>query len=113
MPLSIRHQWSLRRIETSLRRSDRQFAILMSALSAFALTGKMPEHERLTPRSTWGCRLLTVAMLRLMLLCADAARLSWFAIRWLAAELKAVLGTGKDLNQAAGAGTRRASGAGR
>lgn len=106
MPLSVRHQWALRRIEYSLRRSDRQFAATMSALASLVLEGNMPQHERLAPPHPWRGRLAASALLRLMLLCAAAARLSCRAARWLGTELKAVLRTGRHPHHAAGAGNR-------
>ena len=109
MALSIREQCSLRRIECSLRRSDRQFAAMMSALAALAPEGKMPQHEPLTPRSASGCLILIGAVLRLMLGCATAARLLWLAIRWLGTELTAVLRTGRHPHHAADAGTSGAT----
>lgn len=115
MALSIRHQWSLRRIEYSLRRSDRQFVATMSAFSAFALDGKMPQHERIGPSRRWSARLARLvvsAALRLMLLSIAAAVLSWTAARWLAAELAAVLRSGRDVRHAAHAGAGDGNGAG-
>jgi hypothetical protein len=111
MALSIRHQWSLRRIEFSLRRSDRQFVKMMSAFAAAALEGKMPQHERLSSRRRWYGRAVTRAAAWLMLLCMTAAALAWTAIRWLATEAAAVLRTGRDIRHTAAAGARGETGA--
>ena len=111
MVLSIRHQWSLRRIEYSLRRSDRQFVKMMTALAAVALEGKMPQHERIGPRRRWYVRLVAGAAARLMLLLLAAAALAWTAIRWLAAEVAAVLRTGRDVRHTATAVDRGETGA--
>lgn len=99
MSLSIRHQWSLWRIESSLRHSDRQFAAVMSAFAACAVEGEMPQHERLRTRSTWGCQVAASAVLRLMLVCAMLARFAWVAARWLGTQLSAVLRSGRDVHQ--------------
>lgn len=111
MALSIRQQWSLRRIECSLRRSDRQFVKMMSAFAAVALEGTVPQHERIRSRRRWYGRLAAGAAARLMLLCMAAAALSWAAIRWLACEAAAVLRTGRDVRHVANTGARDAGGA--
>jgi Protein of unknown function (DUF3040) len=111
MGLPIRHQWSLRRIESSLRRSDPQFVTMMSAFAAVALEGKMPQHERLRPRRRWQGRLVAGTAAWLMLVCMTAAAIAWTAIRGLATEVAAVLRTGRDVRHAAAAGARGVTGA--
>lgn len=111
MTLSIRHQWALRQIECSLRRSDPKFVMMMSAFGAVALDGKMPQHERLGPGRRRGVLVVAGLATRLMLLCMAAAALSSTATSWLAAEVAAVLRTGRDVRQAADAGARGSSGA--
>jgi hypothetical protein len=111
MILSIRHQWSLRRIEHSLRRSDRQFVTMMSALAAVALEGEMPQHEQLTPGRRWCGRVVARTAARLMLVCMAAAALALTAVRWLATEAAAVLRTGRDVRHAEAGGARGQTGA--
>ena len=92
-----------------------QFVAMMSAFTAFSLDGTMPQHERICPSRRWSARLVRLVMsaaLRVMLWCLAAAVLSWSAVRWLAAELAAVLRSGREVRHAVQAGALAGDAAG-
>lgn len=81
MALSIRQQWSLRRIEYSLRRSDPGLASLMANFAGFALVGEVPAHERLKRPAVWRIQAIICAALGIGLLSAYAVQRCCKAIR--------------------------------
>jgi hypothetical protein len=81
MALSIRQQWSLRRIEYSLRRSDPGLATLMVNFASFALAGAFPAHERLKRPAVWRIQAIICAVLGMTLLSAYAVQRCCTAIR--------------------------------
>jgi hypothetical protein len=89
MGLSVRQQWSLYRIEDSIRRSDPRLTSTMCAFPMFALDGEMPQHERLRSRVANGCGVALLALLRVLLVIAQSADLCWRTLR------NAVSGYGK------------------
>lgn len=81
MALSIRQQWSLRRIEYSLRRSDPRLVALMINFPKFALIGTIPAHERLKRPAVWRLQVTISAVLGIALVSAYAVHRCGRAIR--------------------------------
>ncbi len=81
MALPIRQQWSLRRMEYSLRRSDPDLANLMGNFVKFALAGKFPMHEHLKPKALWRCQVIVGALLGIALTGAYAVQRCGRAVR--------------------------------
>ena len=96
MALCIRHQWSLRRIEDSLRRSDPGFADLITTLGKLVLDGNVTDHERLRQRAARGCQLVIAAGVHAAYLAARAVGRCWSAAAWRATRMGSLLaGRGK------------------
>lgn len=74
MVLPIRQQWSLRRIDYSLRRSDPTLNNLLRNFPKFALAAEFPGHEHLKPKALWRCQVIIGAMLGIALLGAYAVQ---------------------------------------
>ena len=81
MALSIYQQWSLRRIECSLRQSDPNLDILMANFAKIALTGEFPTHERMKPKALGRCQVIIGAILGIALIGAYAALRCGKAVR--------------------------------
>lgn len=78
MGLPVRQQWSLRRTEYSLRRSDPQLVAIMRTFGRFALDGRIPKHECLTAGIVARWQWLAGAIVSIVLTVAYAA---WRIVR--------------------------------
>lgn len=92
MGLPVRQQWSLRRIDYSLRRSDSRLAATMRTFNRFAVEGKIPRHERLRYGGLACWRLLVGALMTIILVVGHGGVASWRGLTRLIGRLRAWIG---------------------